>query len=66
MTTAADIKTGDPGEGISFEIKVTNQGNLNDTFSFSATGLELGEWNVADVTLEPQEFIFVYYNKFRS
>jgi uncharacterized membrane protein len=62
MTTAADIKTGDPGEEISFEIKVTNQGNLNDTFSFSATGLETGEWSVADVTLEPQEFIYVYYN----
>lgn len=62
MTTTQDTKTGDPGENVSFEIKITNQGNGNDTFSFSATGPELGAWSAPDVNLEPDEFVFVYYN----
>ncbi|UCG69016.1 MAG: hypothetical protein JSV09_14715, partial [Thermoplasmata archaeon] len=62
MTTIADTKTGDPGEDISFELKISNRGNGDDTFAFSAEGTELGEWSVPDVTLVQDEFIFVYYN----
>ncbi|UCG69692.1 MAG: hypothetical protein JSV09_01315, partial [Thermoplasmata archaeon] len=62
ITTTQNEKTGDPGEEVSFEIKVTNQGNGNDTIRFSHIGDELGVWSVSNIDLEPDEFIFVYYN----
>ncbi|UCF07387.1 MAG: hypothetical protein JSW28_06955, partial [Thermoplasmata archaeon] len=62
VTTPQDTKTADPGENVSFEIKVTNKGNGNDTFVFSDVGDELGIWSVPDVTLAPDEYAFIYYN----
>jgi uncharacterized membrane protein len=62
MTAVADVKTADPDEEVSFELKITNQGNINDTYSFSAVGMELGEWSEADVILKVQDSIYVYYN----
>ncbi|UCF08553.1 MAG: hypothetical protein JSW28_02365, partial [Thermoplasmata archaeon] len=62
VTTTQDTKAADPGEMVSFEIKITNEGNGNDTFVLSATGDELGAWSVPDVTLGSGEFTFIYYN----
>jgi uncharacterized membrane protein len=62
MTTTQDSKTGNPGNTISYEIKITNQGNGNDTFSFSDTGSLSGVWSEADVTLGPDEFVNIFYN----
>jgi hypothetical protein len=62
VTTTLDNVTVDPGASISFEIKITNQGNGNDTFSFSDSGLLAGVWSESDVNLEPDEFVIIYYN----
>ncbi|UCE36005.1 MAG: hypothetical protein JSW00_10620 [Thermoplasmata archaeon] len=61
-TPGGTNKDGDPGEIISFGIWVTNDGNGNDTFSFSHTGAELGQWSVPDIDLEPDETMIVFYN----
>ncbi len=62
VTTTQNTKTGDPGEEVSFTIRIRNVGNDIDTFILDAFGPELGAWSVPDVTLAPDEFIFVYYN----
>jgi uncharacterized membrane protein len=62
ITTTQDTKTADPGETISFSIRARNRGNGDDMLVFSATGPELGAWSEPDVTLVPDEFVYVYYN----
>jgi uncharacterized membrane protein len=62
VSTTQNTKTGDPGEEVSFRIKVTNDGNDNDTFSMSHIGDELGSWEFSDVDLIPQESVFIFYN----
>jgi hypothetical protein len=57
MSTVQDTKTEDPGNQVTFSVKVTNRGNGNDTFSFSAFGPELGLWSVSDVTLASDEYV---------
>jgi uncharacterized membrane protein len=61
ISPTQSTKTTDPGESVTYNFTIKNEGNAEDTFTLSHSGLELGVWEFSSVTLQPKESKNVNY-----